>query len=142
MCIQYTDKILYRYSKCNILYKAIQTPKGSGEMVTTMRTKLGWFVTQRRQWGKLRCSVLCFTQQAHTVQTETWYNMSSSYTKKLRQVGLHGDNRNAYEQTNKVVLPRIQNVWFIYKECLYRNPCFHEFMPFFFSFKNIIKFLP
>lgn len=50
-----------------------------------------------------------------------------------------------YEQTNKVVLPRIQNVWFIYRECLYINPCFHEFMPFFisiFSFKNIIKFLP
>lgn len=45
MCIQYTDKILYRYSKCNILYKAIQTSKDSGEMTTTMKTKLGWFMT-------------------------------------------------------------------------------------------------
>lgn len=82
--------------------------------------------------------------QAHTVPTETWYDTFSSYTKEVRQVGAHGGDRNAYEQTRKVVLPRVQNVWFIYRECLYINPCFHEFMPFLFLFfpLNIIKFLP
>ena len=30
-----------------------------------------------------------------------WYNAFSSYTEKVRQVGVHGGNRNVYEQTDK-----------------------------------------
>lgn len=81
MCIQYTDEILYRYSKCNILYKAIQTSKDSGEMATTMRTKLGWLVAVQMV-GKtsLICVVLCIR---HTqLEQKTWYNTFHSYTKK------------------------------------------------------------
>lgn len=76
MCIQYTDEILYRYSQCNILYKATQTPRESGGVVRAMRTKPGWLWLNADR-GQPGCSVSCFMHQAHTVPTETWYNTLS-----------------------------------------------------------------
>lgn len=115
---------------CIRLYKH---RKKSSETVTTMRTKLGWVVTQCRRRGKPRGSsrVLCIRHTQFEQKHGTIHSVHIQ--KKVRQVGVHGGNWNAYEQTNKVVLPIIQNVWFIYRECLYINPCFHEFMPFFIS---------
>lgn len=76
--------------------------------------------------------LLCAVFYASGTRSSNRNMVQYTQLKKGGQVGVRGGNWNAYEHTNKVVLPRIQNAWFIYRECLYINPCFHEFMPFLF----------
>lgn len=78
---EYTDRILYRYNEGETPWgKALQTPRGSGDMGTPMRTQLGWLVTS----GRCRCPVSCLMHQAHAVRKETWNETAGSYTELVR----------------------------------------------------------